>query len=65
MPDTPLPDTADRAEDFARRYAQELDYLSGDRMTELGTATWKPERLTPWRSLRPERYNPFRRLAHA
>ena len=35
----PLPDPADHAEDFSRRYAQEMDYLTGDRMTELGIPT--------------------------
>ncbi len=35
MPDRQLLDPADHAEDFALRYAQELDYRTGDRMTEL------------------------------
>jgi hypothetical protein len=39
MPDTPPTDLADHAEDFSRRYAQEMDYLAGDRMTELGIST--------------------------
>jgi hypothetical protein len=39
MPGVPPPDPADHAEDFSRRYAQEMDYLSGDRMTELGIPT--------------------------
>lgn len=41
MSEKPPPDPADHAEDFARRYAQELDYLTGDRMTELGIPTDK------------------------
>lgn len=36
MPDAVPPDPADHAEDFAHRYSQELDYLTGDRMAELG-----------------------------
>lgn len=39
MPDAPPPDPADHAEDFARRCAQELDYLTVDRMAELGIPT--------------------------
>jgi hypothetical protein len=30
---------ADHAEDFANRWAQEMDYLTGDRMAELGIPT--------------------------
>jgi hypothetical protein len=41
MPDKPPPDPADHAEDFSHRNAQEMDYLSGDRMTELGIPTNK------------------------
>lgn len=41
MPDSPPPDPADHAEDFAHRYADVLDYLAGDRMTELGIPTEK------------------------
>ncbi len=41
MPDKPPPDHADHAEDFSHRYAQEMDYLTGDRMTELGIPTNK------------------------
>jgi hypothetical protein len=41
MPDKPPPDPADHAEDFSHRYAQEMDYLTGDRMTELGIPTNK------------------------
>ncbi len=41
MPEKPPPDPADHAEDFARRCAQELDYLTGDRMAELGIPTEK------------------------
>ena len=29
MPEKPPPDPAGHAEDFARRYAHELDYLTG------------------------------------
>jgi hypothetical protein len=36
MSDKPPPDPADHAEDFAHRYAQEMDYLTGDRMKVLG-----------------------------
>jgi len=39
MPDAPPQDHADHAEDFAHRYAQVLDYLTGDRMAELGIPT--------------------------
>lgn len=39
MPGTPPLDPADHAEDFARRYAREMDYLVGDRMAELGLPT--------------------------
>jgi hypothetical protein len=39
MTDKPPPDPADHAEDFARRYAQDMDYLTGDRMAELGIPT--------------------------
>jgi hypothetical protein len=39
MSDDPPPDPADHAEDFARRYQQEIDYLTGDRMTDLGIPT--------------------------
>jgi hypothetical protein len=41
MPDRPPPGPADHAEDFSHRYAQEMDYLSGDRMAELSTPTNK------------------------
>lgn len=47
MPDRPPPDPADHAEDFARRYAQELDYLTGDRMMELGIPTGQVGSRTP------------------
>jgi hypothetical protein len=36
MPDKPPADPADHAEDFSHRYAQDMEYLIGDRMTELG-----------------------------
>ncbi len=39
MPEKPPPDPADHAEDFSRRYAPEMDYLTGDRMAELGIPT--------------------------
>jgi hypothetical protein len=39
MPDKPPSDPADHAEDFSHRYAQEMDYLAGDRMKELGIPT--------------------------
>jgi hypothetical protein len=39
MTDTPPLDPADHAEDFAHRYADVLDYLTGDRMAELGIPT--------------------------
>lgn len=39
MSDRPPLDPADHAEDFARRYAQEPDELTGDRMAELGILT--------------------------
>jgi hypothetical protein len=41
MPDKPPPDPADHAEDFSHRYAQEMNYLTGDPMTELGIPTNK------------------------
>jgi hypothetical protein len=41
MPDQPPSDPADHAEDFAHRWADVLDYLAGDRMTELGIPTDK------------------------
>ena len=47
MPNAPPQDPADHAEDFARRYAQEMDYLTGDRMTELGIPTDKIGSRTP------------------
>lgn len=47
MPNRPPPDPADHAEDFARRYAQELDYLTGDRMVELGIPTAQIGSRTP------------------
>lgn len=39
MRDTSPKDPTDHAEDFASRYAQELDYPTGDRMAELGIPT--------------------------
>lgn len=36
MPGKPPSDPADHAEEFAHRCAREMDYLSGDRMAELG-----------------------------
>ena len=47
MPDKPPPDPADHADDFARRYAQELDYLTDDRMAELGIPTEQTGSRTP------------------
>ena len=47
MRDTPPQDPADHAEDFAHRYAQELDYLTGDRMAELGIPTGQIGSSTP------------------
>jgi hypothetical protein len=41
MPDKSPPDSAEHAEDFSHRYAQEMDYLSGDRMSDLGIPTDK------------------------
>lgn len=41
MPDTPPPDAADHAEDFAHRYARDLDAYCALRMEQLGI----PERL--------------------
>lgn len=41
MLEKPPPDPADHAEDFAHRYGQEFDYLTGDRMAELGIPTEK------------------------
>jgi hypothetical protein len=41
MSDKPPQDPADHAEDFSHRYAQEMDYLSGDRMAEVGIPTEK------------------------
>ena len=41
MQEKPPTDPADHAEDFAHRYAQEMDYLTGDRMAELGIPTDK------------------------
>lgn len=49
MPDQLPPDPADHAEDFAHLYAQELDYLTGDRMAELGIPTDKTGSRTPGR----------------
>src|SRR5581483_10452245 len=42
MPDAPPPDPADHAEDFARRYARELDIAAGQVLMELGI---DPDRL--------------------
>ncbi len=36
MPEKPPPDPADHAEDFSRRYAQELDIAAGQVLTDLG-----------------------------
>lgn len=36
MPDRPPPDPADHAEDFAHRYFNVLDHLTGEGMAELG-----------------------------
>jgi hypothetical protein len=36
MPVMPLPDPAEHAEDFSRRYAPEMDYLTAQRMIDLG-----------------------------
>jgi hypothetical protein len=36
MPAKPPEDPADHAEDFSRRYAQELDIAAGDTLTEIG-----------------------------
>ena len=36
MSEKPPRNLADYAEDFSHRYAQEMDYLGGDRMAELG-----------------------------
>ena len=47
MPDKPPSDSADHAEDFSHRYADVLDYLAGDRMTELGIPTDKIGSRTP------------------
>jgi hypothetical protein len=35
MPDTP-PDPAHHAEDFSRRYSEELDIMAGQAMMDLG-----------------------------
>lgn len=45
--DKPPPDPADPAEDLARRYVQELDYPTGDRMAELGIPTGQIGSRTP------------------
>ena len=36
MPETPSSDPADHAEDFARRYADDLDIVAGQAMMDLG-----------------------------
>ncbi len=41
MIEKPPDDPADHAQDFASRYAEVMDYLTGDRMTELGIPTGK------------------------
>jgi hypothetical protein len=49
MPDKPSPDPAYHAEDFSHRYADVMDYVTGDRMTELGIPTDKiGSRLPGW-----------------
>jgi hypothetical protein len=47
MADIPPSDPADHAEDFAYRHAQEMDYLTGDRMYKLGIPTAKIGSSTP------------------
>jgi hypothetical protein len=41
MPGKPTPDPADHADDFAHRYADAMDYLTDDLMTEFGIPTDK------------------------
>lgn len=36
MPEKPAPNPADHAEDFARRYADELELVAGELMLNLG-----------------------------
>src|SRR3954465_2870002 len=36
MPEQPPPDPADHAQDFARRYAEDLDIVAGQAMMDLG-----------------------------
>jgi hypothetical protein len=47
MPEKPPTNPADHAQDFSDRYAQEMDYLSGDRMRELGIPTDRIGSRTP------------------